>query len=314
MKVMVTGANGLLGFKVVEKLQQSGYKIIPTHRSKPLQTNSIKLDITEKKEVNELIMKTKPDVVVHAAAETNVDLCEKEPMYAYRVNVEGTRNVSMASQNVEAKIIYISTDYVFNGNKGNYKEADETNPINAYGLTKLQGEQESAKHCKNHLILRTSVNFGLHPYKQSFVTWVITSLEQGKKIKVVKDHFNTPTLTDKLAEVIKEAIEKDLKGLYHASGVERISRYEFALEIANKFNLPKHLIECVEMKELMNLGIWVANRPRDSSLNTKKIQHEIKTKLVDIDAALEIIKRQKESQLYANLKHAGIVNKSEGYL
>jgi len=295
LKVLVTGANGLLGIKVVERLQQNGYIVIPTHRSTPFQANSTKLDITEEKDVNELMAKIKPAVVVHAAAETNVDLCEKEPMYAQKVNVEGTRNVAITSQKVGAKTIYISTDYVFDGNKGNYNEADRKNPINMYGLTKLQGEEEITKHCKNYIILRSSVNFSLHPHKQSFVTWIITSLEQGEKIKVVKDHFNTPTLTDNLAEVIEEAVESDLKGLYHASGTERISRYEFAIKIANKFNLPENLIEPVEMAELKNLGIWLANRPPDSSLSTKKIQREIRTKLIGIEVALEMIKGEKVS-------------------
>jgi dTDP-4-dehydrorhamnose reductase len=304
LKVLVTGANGLLGTKVVEKLQKNGYEVVPTHRSIPLQTDSIKLDITEEKAVNDLMIRIKPSVVVHTAAETNVDLCEKEPLHAYKVNVEATRNLAIASQKAKAKTIYISTDYVFDGNKGNYTEIDKTNPVNTYGQTKFQGEQEIKKHCKNHLILRTSVNFGVHLVKQSYATWVIKSLEQSKKIKVAKDHFNTPTLTDNLADVINEAVETSLEGLYHASGTERISRYEFALKIANKFSLPKHLIEPVEMEELKNHQIWTANRPSDSSLNTDKIRREIRTRIFNIDTALETMYTQLE------VKKADIENKN----
>jgi dTDP-4-dehydrorhamnose reductase len=290
-QVLVTGANGLLGIKIVEKLQKE-YLVTPTHRCTPFQANSLKLDVTEKRETDKIITKIKPAVIIHTAAETNVDLCEKEPTYAHKVNARGTMNVAKSSQKVGAKVIYISTDYVFDGNKGNYCEADETGPTNVYGFTKLQGEHEVAEHCKNYLILRSSVNFGLHPNRQNFFTWVLTSLGHGEKIRVVKDHFNTPTSTENLAEVIREAIEKDIAGLYHASGTERISRYEFALKIADKLRLPKNLIQPVAMKELKNLGIWIANRPSDSSLNTKKIQHKIDTKLAGIDVALEMIKKE----------------------
>lgn len=269
--------------------------VISTYRTAPIQINSIKLDITEEKHVSEVIAKVKPNVIVHLAAETDVDLCEKEPTYAHRINVEGSRNVAVASRNVRAKMIFISTDYVFDGNKGNYHEEDRAAPINAYGVTKLLGEQEILKYCENHLIIRSSVNFGLHPFKQSFVTWIASSLEHGKRIRVVRDHYNTPTLTNNLAEVIEEAIENDLNGLYHASGTERISRYEFAMKIADKFNLPRHLIEPVEMGELRTLGIWVAKRPSDSSLCIRKIQSKLKTRLINIDTALEIIKNERET-------------------
>lgn len=292
MKVLITGANGLLGIKVVKELQQNGYDVIPTHHSKPLHSGSLKLDVTENEAVDKLIRRIRPDIVIHAAAETNVDLCEKEPVHAYKVNVNATRNIAISSQKAKAKLIYISTDYVFDGNKGYYAEEDETNPINFYGLTKLKGEEEVRKHCSNYLILRSSVNFGWHPYKQSFATWVITSLEHGETISVVTNHYNTPTLTNNLAQVIKEAMEKDLVGLYHASGAERINRYKFAIKIAHKFNLPEEIIKPIKMKDLKSLGIWIANRPPDSSLNTFKLQNKKATRLMTVDEALEAMRRE----------------------
>lgn len=292
MRILVTGASGLLGIKLLKEFQLKGYEVIPTHHSKPLHPNSMKLDITEKQAVNNLITKTKPDIIIHAAAETNVDLCEKRPKHAHHVNVQGTRNIAKASQKTRAKLTYVSTDYVFDGEKGNYTEEDLTNPINTYGLTKLKGEQEITKLCKNYLILRSSVNFGWHPYKQNFATWTINSLRKSKRINVITDHFNTPTLTDNLAQVIGEAIEKDLKGLYHASGAERISRYRFAEKIAEKFSLPRKLIKPTKMKNLETSGTWLAKRPRDSSLSTFKIQNEINTKLLNINEALEVLKKE----------------------
>lgn len=297
MRILVTGASGLLGIEVVKKLRGEQHEVIPTHHSKPLHANSIKLDIIEKQAVNTLITKIKPNIVIHAAAQTNVDLCEKQPKHAHQVNVEGTRNIAKASQKAKGKLIYISTDYVFNGEKGNYTEEDQTNPINAYGLTKLKGEQETAKYCKNYLILRASVNFGWHPHKQNFATWIINCLRQGREINIVTDHYNTPTLTDNLAQVIGDAIEKDLKGLYHASGAERISSYQFAEKIAEKFSLPRNLIKTIKMKNLETSETWLAKRPRDSSLSTFKVQNEITTKILNINEALEVMKEE-ETQLH----------------
>jgi len=293
LKILVTGASGLLGSKVVQELQLEGHQVIPTSHSKSLYPTSIILDITQNKDVYELITKTKPNIIVHAAAETKVDLCEKQPEYAHKVNVQGTRNIAKACQKAETKLIYISTDYVFNGETGNYIEEDKTNPINTYGLTKLQGERETKNNCKNYLILRTSVNFGWHQHKSNFATWIIASLRQGKTINVVTDHYNTPTLTDNLAQVIVETIEKDVTGVYHTSGSERISRYNFARKIAEIFNLNPKLIKLIKMKDLETSGIWLAKRPADSSLSIFKIQNVISTKILNVEEALKIMKRQK---------------------
>jgi len=277
-RLLVTGASGLLGSKIVE-LAKGKYDVIPLHDAKPLHQNSLKLDITNRKQVFNLLRKLKPDLVVHTAAETNVDKCETQKELAWKTNVEGTRNVAAACSEIDAKIVYISTDYVFDGEKGLYTEEDTPNSINHYGVTKLEGENQIKKLCKNHIILRTSVLYGWHPWKQNFATWVINSLKQGNEISIVEDHFNTPTLADNLAEIIIEALQKDLQGLYHASGSQKISRYEFAKEIAKTFNLDYSLIKPIKMSQLTT---WIAKRPKDSSLNINKIKGRLKTKLLNI--------------------------------
>lgn len=277
-RLLVTGASGLLGSKIVE-LAKGKYDVIPLHNAKPLHQNSLKLDITNRKQVFNLLRKLKPDLVVHTAAETNVDKCETQKELAWKTNVEGTRSVAAACSEIDAKIVYISTDYVFDGEKGLYTEEDTPNSINHYGVTKLEGENQIKKLCKNHIILRTSVLYGWHPWKQNFATWVINSLKQGNEISIVEDHFNTPTLADNLAEIIIEALQKDLQGLYHASGSQKISRYEFAKEIANTFNLDYSLIKPIKMSQLTT---WIAKRPKDSSLNINKIKGRLKTKLLNI--------------------------------
>lgn len=290
-RLLVTGASGLLGNKIVE-LTKNGYTVIPLHKTKPLHSNSLKLDITNTIEVLNLFHKLKPDVAIHTASETNVDKCETEKDQAWEINVEGTRNIAEACQKSGAKLLYISTDYVFNGKKGNYNEEDEPNPINYYGITKLEGEKQITSHCRNHVILRTSVLYGWHPWKQNFVTWIINTLKQNKELTVVEDHYNTPTLADNLAEMALEAVQKDLRGLYHASGSQRISRYEFAKQTAKIFNLDQNLVKPIKMSQLT---AWVAKRPKDSSLNTDKIQKQLKTKPLNITDGLNRMKKEAET-------------------
>jgi len=290
-KLIITGASGLLGNKIVE-LAKNDYTVIPLHKTKPLHSNSLKLDITNAVEVLNLFNKLKPAIIVHTASETNVDKCETEKEHAWKTNVEGTHNIALACSKIGAKLAYISTDYVFDGEKGHYEEQDKPNPINYYGFTKFEGEKQIISHCRNYVILRTSVLYGWHPWKQNFVTWIISALKQNKELTVVEDHYNTPTLAGNLAEIALEAVQKDLQGLYHVSGSKRISRYEFAKQIAKAFNLDQNLIKPIKMSQLT---AWVAKRPRDSSLNTDKIQKQLKTKPLNITEGLGRMKKEAET-------------------
>ncbi len=285
-RLLITGASGLLGSKIVE-LTGEDYEVIPLHNTKPLHLSSLKFDITNRKEVFSLFRKTKPEVAIHTAAETHVDKCETQKHLAWKINVDGTRNVAEACSEANAKMVYISTDYVFDGEKGLYVEEDTPNPINHYGVTKLEGEKQVKKLCKNYVILRTSVLYGWHSWKQNFVTWVINSLKQKKEISIVEDHFNTPTLADNLAEITIEAIQKNLQGLYHASGRQRISRYEFVQQIIKIFNLNQSLTKPIKMNQIT---AWTARRPKDSSLNISKIRELLKTKPLNITEGLEKMK------------------------
>jgi dTDP-4-dehydrorhamnose reductase len=289
--LLITGASGLLGDKIV-KLARRKYAVIPTHNLRQLQPDSLRLDITNAEDITSLFKKLEPDVIIHTASETNVDKCETQKNYAQKVNVDGTRNVALACSKTGAKLVYISTDYVFDGEKGNYNEQDKPNPINYYGITKLEGEKQVTQNCQKYFILRTSVLYGWHPWKQNFATWVINQLKQDKEITVVEDHYNTPTLTDNLAEITLEAIQKDLQGLYHASGSERVSRYAFAKQIAKAFNLDPNLIKPIKMSQLT---AWIAKRPKDSSLNTQKIQKQLKTKPLNITDGLNRMKKEAET-------------------
>jgi dTDP-4-dehydrorhamnose reductase len=290
-KLVITGASGLLGSKIVE-LGIVGFDVIPIYNTKLLHSNSLKLDITDTAEVSALINRIKPTVVVHTAAQTNVDKCEREKEQAWTTNVEGTRNIAEATQKLHAKLIFISTDYVFDGERGLYIERDKPNPVNHYGLTKLESENQVSNYCDNYAILRTSVLYGWHPWKRNFANWVIDKLRLRKEIAVVEDQYNTPTLADNLAEIVIEIIEKDLQGVYHSSGKERANRYVFAQQIAKTFGLKSDLIKPVKMNQMAD---WTAKRPKDSSLKTNKIQKQLKTKPLNIFDGLN--KMREEAKL-----------------
>jgi dTDP-4-dehydrorhamnose reductase len=184
LRLFVTGYKGLLGSKIIKYSEA-----YPKER----------IDIT-KKEIFIAIKKVKPEFVIHCAAFTDVDGCEIQKEKAWEVNVTGTENVAKACQKIGAKMIYVSTDFVFDGKKGMYKETDKTNPINYYGKTKLEGEKRVKEICKNYVIARTSVLYGWHE-RLNFVTWVIEQLKNKNKIRIVTDQYTSPTLADNLAKL-----------------------------------------------------------------------------------------------------------------
>jgi dTDP-4-dehydrorhamnose reductase len=291
-RIAVTGSSGLLGNEIV-KLAKRNYEVTSLHNTKTIYSDSVQLDIAGTERVLEFFSRLKPDVVIHTASQTNVDRCETEKENAWNVNVVGTLNIAKACNKVRAKLIYISTDYVFDGEKGNYREQDTPNPINYYGTTKLEGEKQVAQYCHNYAILRTSVLYGWHPWKQNFATWTISQLRQNRQITVVEDHYNTPTLASNLAEMAMEFIEEDLQGLYHSSGSERISRFAFAQQIAKTFELDPQLIKPIRMSQLT---AWIAKRPRDSSLDIEKIEKQLRTKSLSTTSGVGMMKREEEER------------------
>jgi len=281
-KVLVTGASGLLGSKLVKALSE-GYEVIPTHSTHSIHPGSVRMDIVDGDEVARVLSGVEPKLVVHAAAETNVDKCETNRELAWNVNAKGTRNIAEACAKMCVKLVYVSTDYVFDGEKGLYSEEDEAKPVNYYGVTKLKGEEFVRELCEDFIIARTSVLYGWHPSKVNFATWVIDSLRNSKGISVVEDHYDSPTLADNLAEIILRIVGMDLTGAYHVAGSERISRYDFAMKTAEVFGFDRSLITPVRMKDLK---VWIAQRPRDSSLSVDKAKRELKVTLLDVREGL----------------------------
>ncbi len=293
VRVLVTGASGLLGSKLVAELVSRGYEVVAIHNRNPVMLEheklvKIKLDITNRTLLEDLILRARPDVIIHCAAYTDVDGCERDKEWAWRVNVEATRSIVRAARVVRSYLIYVSTDYVFDGEKGMYREDDVPNPVNYYGLTKLIGEELVRASDLLYTIVRPSAIYGVGGSKKSFAEYVAEKLSRGERVRALVDQFVSPTHNTLLAKTIVEIVEMRPMGTIHVAG-ERMSRYEFAIRIAKALGLPTELIEEARMEEMRH---WIAKRPRDSSLDTSKARALFRTRFFDTDLALDLFKRE----------------------
>ena len=234
MRVLVTGAKGMLGQDLCPLLEDEGYELI--------ETDIDNLDITNASQVNEVLTKQKPDFVIHCAAYTNVDKAEEDIETARLINSKGTENLAKACADIDATFVYISTDYVFNGQASSpILPTDKTEPLNNYGLTKLEGEEAVKKYCKKYFIARTSWLYGIHG--KNFVETMI-SLADKPELKVVDDQIGCPTWTIELANGILKLIETEDYGIYHICGSGSTSWFGFAKEIFEKLGLDVNIKPC----------------------------------------------------------------------
>jgi dTDP-4-dehydrorhamnose reductase len=221
LKVLVTGAKGQLGIDVVERLSQS-YEVIGLDREK--------LDITSLDRVVNIVKEIKPDIIINTAAYTNVDGCEMNIDTAYKINAVGPRNLAVAALEYNIRLLHLSTDFVFDGEKREpYVEFDRTNPLGVYGKSKLAGEDLVREICPRHYILRTSWLYGING--KNFIKTMLKLSETNNIIKVVDDQVGSPTFTVDLVKVIEMVMKTDAYGIYHASNSGQCSWNQFAKKI-----------------------------------------------------------------------------------
>ncbi len=255
MKILITGANGLLGQHLVKLLlDTTAHDIIATGKGEPryvVQDSRLHyyaLDITDGMAVHLLFEKLLPDTIVHCAALTQADECELNPIKAWEINVTATRFIVDAAKKINAFLIFISTDFVFDGMNGPYKETDTVNPVSYYGSTKVAAEKAVAESGLPYAIARTCLLYGniLIGTRSNIVSWVKENLEQGKKIKVVGDQWRTPTYVEDLAKGILLIVEKKATGFFHISGEDFLSPYDMAVATADYLHLDKSVMEKVD--------------------------------------------------------------------
>lgn len=294
-RILVCGSNGLLGQRIALMLGgQTDYEVLNTshHRSFVFDHRLFdytQLDLTRKSDVKSLISSFQPDVILNAAGATNVDWCETHREEAWNANVRGVEHLIEGARKVGARIVHVSTDYVFDGKSGNYVEEDRPNPINYYGKTKLAGENAIRISDIDHAIVRTVVVYGSgHQVKRNFALWVIESLKAGTPIRCVDDQVSTPTYVSDLASGIIRIAELGKSGLFHIGGSEKISRYDFATRIAEHFGLDASLIARIKSAELKQQ----AARPMDTTFIVLKAEIELNLKPSNIAQGLALLKQE----------------------
>ena len=278
--VLITGVNGLLGSYLAPYLLSAGYRVIGIGKGAcrlNLAANDKfvyhEIDITHDFKLQQLMASEKPEVVVHAAAITQVDECQLNQENCEEVNVRGTATVLLNAEEFCRHFIFISTDFVFDGEQGNYSEDNHLNPVSWYGFTKVQAESIVESSDMNWSIVRTCLVYGNTPEggRNNIVNWVKDSLEQHKSINVVNDQVRTPTFAGDLAKGIEAIIQKKLTGIFHISGEEVLTPYEMAMKTADYLKLDAKLINEV------NASVFSqpAKRPLKTGFDISKAKAEL---------------------------------------
>jgi dTDP-4-dehydrorhamnose reductase len=271
-KVLIIGASGFLGRELHETFKlDKNYETYGTYSRMKL-NNFEYLNTTDLKSVNNVFLKTQPDIVIVTAALTNVEYCETNREEACKINVLGIENITKLCKDYKCRVIYISTEYVFDGIDGPYNEKSKVNPINYYGETKLLGEKIIQKEIHDYLIVRTTVVYGWNLDSKNFIMQLIKNLSENRTMRVPMDQISSPTYCLNLSEMIKECCDKKILGVLNLVGSDIMDRYTFALRAAEVLNLNKDLLIPVKTKVLGQ----VAKRPLNAGLRVDKATQILK--------------------------------------
>jgi len=279
MKILITGANGFAGYYFVKTLLEQNHTIVATGKGisrLPFtdQPNFVyeEMDFTNPYSIDSVFNKYKPDVVIHSGAISKPDDCEKDQMLAYMVNVEGTVHLMMNAAEYKSFFIFISTDFVFDGKTGMYKEEDERRPVNYYGRTKMEAEDAVIDYEYDWCIVRTVLVYGKpQAGRDNILTVVKNKLEKGEGYNVFDDQVRTPTYVEDLAAAIAVIIEKRATGIYHISGEDVLTPYQMAIQAAELLNLDKSLLNKIVAADMPQPAV----RPLKTGFNIEKAKKEL---------------------------------------
>ncbi len=293
MKIFITGSNGLLGQKLVEFCIANSIDFIATSKGENRNPNCPKknfktLDITDKKEVDAIVVESNPTHIIHTAAITNVDYCELNPQECELVNVIATNHLVSASNKVEAHFQFVSTDFVFDGKKGNYKENDEVNPLSEYAKSKVKSENITKEKAKfGWSIVRTIIVYGVgeNLSRSNLIVWAKSALENGDAINIIDDQFRAPTFAEDLAAGCMGIILNDEKGIFHISGPETMSIYQIVERIAKHFDYSMKNVSKTSSLTLNQPAI----RPPKTGFNLSKAYQKINYKPHTLEETLDLL-------------------------
>jgi dTDP-4-dehydrorhamnose reductase len=290
-KVLITGANGLLGQQLIKGFRDDyevhALGLQPGPRLPDGNFQYHQGDIADRQRLRDLVQALVPNYIMNAAAFTDVDGSETQRELCWKVNVTGVENLVYAAQKIHARFVHISTDYVFDGKNGPYREDDRPNPLGFYARSKLAGENVLINSEANWAIARTMVLYGAgYAIRPNFVTWLIEQLRKGKPVRIVDDQFGNPTLASELAGALRILAESGRNGVYHMSGSEAIDRYHFAIKIAEAFDLDVSLIKPIKTSDLKQ----ASPRPLRSGFDISKAVAELGINMSDVIGGLQKFK------------------------
>lgn len=269
--LLITGGSGFVGKNLAEFFSRD-WTVIQTYFQHPIASGSVPqsvfLDVRDTDSVLAILERARPRVVIHAAGNKDVKYCEYNPDQAYQINAIGTQNVARACRRVGARMIYLSTDLVFGGSRGDYQEDEVPKPALAYGLSKLQGERFALEELEDVAVCRSG---GIYGKGSPLLGWLSTELVEKRQVECFVDVFNTPTYVENLAEMMDAIIRKRLSGIFHTAGAERVSRFDFFRSFAGTFGLDTNLLCPVSFNRLKE-ALWLQ---RDASLSVKQTSQRL---------------------------------------
>ena len=299
--ILVTGASGLLGASLLSLAREQGRKVAGVYHRHPMHMDGVKFlagDLTDEAVVSRIFEQLRPASVVHCAAVTDVDWCEEHPDEAYRINAMVPATIAAISSRNNVQLLYISTDSVFDGLRGNYAETDVPQPVNVYAKSKLQGEREVLRENTSAAIARVNLYGWNAQNKQSLAEWVLQQLTFGKPVPGFSDVFFCPILANDVAEITLAMLDQKLTGLYHVVGSQSVSKFEFARQVASLFGLDPAQVTPARAADAR----LRAQRPRNTSLNTDKVCAALGRSMPDTAAGLRRFAGLRQSGYAARMK------------
>lgn len=290
-RLLITGCSGFLGGHLIE-LASEKYNTVGLFSTFPVSfegTTTEAAELSQTDSIQPLLDKFKPDVIVHNAALADPDRCEKQPELAHQINVSATERIADWCRRQNTRLIYISTDMVFDGEKGNYSENDQPHPLSVYGKSKAEAEQQALAVNPNTVVCRIALMFGRGVFRRNYSSeWLERELLRRvaqpdlAPLGLYNDQYRSMISVNNVTRAILELTESDFRGVLHIGGVERISRFAFGEKLCRRLNLPMTLVQPIAQNE----NPLQARRPRDVSLNISRAQSHLETPLLSVGTGL----------------------------
>lgn len=294
-RILITGGSGLLATNWASQLCKEHLIYLGINRRKILLpgVKIVDLDLTSTFEIVKTINLYRIELIIHAAAITNVEECEENPVFANYVNVNFSENIAIASSLRGVKLVYISTDHLFDDSKIMFSEADIAKPMNTYAKTKAEAEKKVIENNSGSLIIRTNFYGWGVPYRHSFSDNILKALINGSNLYLFNDVFYTPILINTLVDCVQRLIKLGESGIFNVVGDERLSKFEFGKKLALEFNLDPSFIIPISINSRKDL----VNRPREMGLSNQKLCNVIGEKIGDVGMELSKLRKQKKPQV-----------------